>query len=358
MAKSPRVKRGLRGLKALLGRGRRPARAKPQMDEVERSFRHIFHHLIRIADKRERLKLRQPNALILQMGKVGSISICDALCERGINAFHTHGLSPTAQHAALSHLLGGNVTFRLAAHDLRRHIHNLALHTMARWYQRHQSYQGRKLKVITLTRDPVTRYPSSFVHRRDSARADILAWHRARSGLQPTDPVDDAHVIRGFMMELASIIAEGQPSTGGDASGRCVALARGRWPEHRVVAAEIGEWLAPLHWFEREITAIFGLDMLAAPDFRERGWTERRNEWVEILALKFEDLSSLVPEIRRFFGLAELALPRQNVTSSKPGAAEIASAMRSVLATPVGQACARELRLSPYGRACGYDRIA
>ena len=171
-------------------------------------------------------------------------------------------------------------------------------------------------------------------------------------------PVDEARMIPDFMMEMASIIVEGRPSAGAAACERCVAMARERWPEHPVLAGEIRHWLGPLNWFDIEITSIFGLDMLAASELRERGWTVQSNEWVDILALKFEELSSLVPEIQNFFGLAELTLPHRNKTSAKPGAAEIASAMRGVLDTPVGKACARELRLSPYARACGYDRLA
>jgi hypothetical protein len=204
--------------------------------------------------------------------------------------------------------------------------------------------------VITLTRDPVTYYPSSYLQRHDGIRPDLIAWHRARLGLRPTDPVDEAQASSDFMTELASIVVEGRPSA--DAAGyrRCLALAEERWPEHPVVTSEVDGLLIPLNWFDSEIAAIFGLDMLASPELRERGWAEQSNEWVEILVLKFEELSSLVPEIRRFFDLAELTLPRANVTSAKPGAVEIAAAMRAVLDTPVGRACARELRSSRYGR--------
>jgi hypothetical protein len=351
-----RVKRGLRALRIFLGRDGARVSDKPEWDEVERSFRHIWHHLIHISEERYSLKRRRPNALVLHMGKVASFSIRAALCERKINAFHSHRLSPMRQHHALSHLLEGNLTFRLVAHELRGHIKDIALHAMTRWYQRHKRYEGHKLKVITLTRDPVTRYPSSFVHRCDSSRPDMLAWHRARLSLRPEDPVDEAQVIPSFLMELASIIVEGRPSAGAAACGRCVALARERWPEHPVVAAEVGDWLAPLTWFDVEITPMFGLEMLASSELRERGWTERSNDWVDILALKFEELPSLVPEIQRFFDLAELTLPRENVTNAKRSAAKIASAMGAVLDTPMGQACARELRASPYARACGYDR--
>ena len=86
--------------------------------------------------------------------------------------------------------------------------------------------------------------------------------------------------------------------------------------------------LVPLTWFDSEITAMFDMDMLAAPGFREQGWAEQSNEWVDIMVVKFEELSSLVPEIQRFFGLGELALPRVNQTSGRAGAVEIANARR------------------------------
>jgi hypothetical protein len=346
-----------RGLRALLGRGNRRASDKLDLDDAERTFRQIWHYLVVGSDQRYPLARRQPNALILQMGKVASTSIQAALGTRGINAFHAHGLSTMPQRGGLAHLMEDDLTFRLAAHDLRRHVQHVALHMMTRWYRRHRQYKGRRLKVITLTRDPVTHYPSSYLHRRDSIGSDLIAWHRARLGLRPADPVDEARASSDFMMELASIVVDGRPSTGAAGYGRCMALARERWPEHPVVAAETDALLVPLNWFDSEIASIFGLDMLASFELGERGWTEQSNDWVEILALKFEELPSLVPEIQRFFDLSELTLPRVNVTSAKPGAAEIADATRAVLETPVGQACARELRTSRYGRACGYDRL-
>lgn len=351
------LKRGLRAVRAFLGHGRPPTRSKPPLDDAQRTFRHVWHYLQVGSDRRYPLKRGQTNALVLQMSKVASTSIQAALGQRGINAFHAHSLSPDGQHALLSELMGNDLSFRLVAHDLRRHIQHVAMEMMVRWYRQHKEYKGRRLKVISLTRDPVTHYPSGFLHRRDSVRERIFAWSRARSSRSSLDAVDADEAMSSFVMELASIIAEGRPSTGLGAIHQCIALARRRWPDHPVVANEVGAWLSPLGWFEREITPVFGLNMLAAPELRDRGWAERSNDWVDILVLKFEALSSLVPEIRRFFDLPELELPRENVTNAKAGAGEIAAAMRLALDTPVGQACTRELRTSPYGSACGYDRL-
>ena len=96
------MRRRLRALGGFLRRDRPRASGEPEWDDVERSFRHIWHRLIDVSEERYRLNRRRPNALVLQMGKVASFSIRAALCERGINAFHSHGLSPMQQQGALS----------------------------------------------------------------------------------------------------------------------------------------------------------------------------------------------------------------------------------------------------------------
>ena len=350
------LRRGLRRVRALLMGDKRAAGKRP-MEEKDRIFRHIWHRLAHAFERGHLLHRGRPNAVVLQMGKVASTSIQSALLARGINAFHSHGLSAPIQRGRLSGLLEADLTFRLAAHDLRRHIQSVALHMMLRWYRKHKQYKRHRLKVITLTRDPVTHYPSAFLHRRDSSLPAILSWHRARAKLSPHDPMDETQALTDFLMELASILVDGRPSEGDSGVARCFALIGQRWPEHPVFAAEMHALLVPLTWFDSEITAMFDMDMLAAPGFRERGWAEQSNEWVDIMVVKFEELSSLVPEIQRFFGLGELALPRVNQTSGRAGAVEIANAWQAMMATPVGQACARELRTSPYGRACGYDQL-
>jgi hypothetical protein len=352
-----RIRQGLRPFERLFGRAGKPAKTKPKMTPDQRAFRYIWHYLTVGSDRRNPLSLGQQNVLILQMGKVASHSIQTALSEHGINAFHSHGLSDPAQLGVLSRLLERDVTFRLVAHDLRRHIQNVAMQMMVRWYERHKHHRGRKLKVITLTRDPVTHYPSSFLHRRDIAKPGIMAWERARSGLPPEHPVDEAQAMLNLVMEAASIIAEGRPSADAAGHSRCIAVARERWPEHPVIASEVGGWLTPQHWFDGEITAIFGVDMLAAPELRERGWAARSNDWVDVLVVKFEELKLLLPDVSRFFGVGALTLPPPQPSSAKEGAAEVMTAVRLMLETPIGQACARELRTSRYGLACGYDRL-
>jgi hypothetical protein len=344
----------MRPLRAVWKRWRRSS--KPELDETERTYRHIWRHVVRSSERIFPLQRGRPTVLLLQMAKVASTSMRSALSRHGINVLHRHALSPARQQASLSHLLTATPTSALVRVDLRSHFHDVAAHALVRWYRDHKQYNGHRLKVITLTRDPVTHYPSAFIHRRANAMPAIRNWHRATRPAAEHS-AEEAEILAAFLKELAGIVAEGQPSAGAPGCARCRALAEERWPKHPVVAGELAALLSPLTWFDREITPLLGMDVLAAPALQEHGWAVCSNDWVDVLILKFEQLPSLVPQIQRFCGLSELALPRRNVTGTKAGAAGIAAAMRSLLESPEGRTCVRELRTSPYGHACGYDLL-
>ena len=332
--------------------GREEDRRQPEeLDDVERSFRHIWRFLTVTSSQRHPPRRKRPNLLVLQMGKVASLAIHQALSETdAVNAFHSHSLSPGSQEQTLRHLLTGDFT-HLLSRDLRYHVQNVALGMLVRWYQAHGPYRGHRLKLVTLTRDPVNHYVSNFIQRRETLLPEVAAWQRARLG---GAALDDALVVRDFMRELVSIIAEAGIATR-DAP---VELARARWPGYPVVAREVSSCLRPLTWLDAEIAATVGLDVLAEPELRRRGWAILQNDWAEVLALRFEQLSSLTPKIAAFAGVPELTLPYRNVTSAKTGASADKAAIQAAIETPAGQAYVRAVRSSAYARACGYDEPA
>lgn len=335
----------------LLGRGEDRDQFE-NLDDVERSFRHIWRFLMVTSSQSHPPKRKRPNVLVAQMGKVASIAIQLALSESGtVNAFHSHNLALGSQGQTLRHLLTADFTHRLSR-ELRYHVQNVALGMLVRWYQTHGPYQGKRLKVITLTRDPVTHHISSLIQRRKQLLPRIEAWRRARPGAG--EQADDLQALRDFVLELASIIAD----AGVEACEAPMALARARWPGQPFVAQEAGSCLRSLTWLDAEIKPTFGLDVLAGPELHQRGWVILQNDWAEVLALRFEQLASLTPRIAEFVGMRDLVLPRANVSSGKPGASACKAAILEALDTPIGQAYVRAVRGSAYARACGYDEPA
>ena len=344
--------RGIRFFDDLRKRLRRPA--DPEIAERELCYDRIWEQMLRTGATGHRSDLKRPNVLVLQMAKVASTSIKSALNKRQINALQCHGLSAARQEHDLARLRRADVTAKLVKRRLNQHLRYVCLHMLVRWYETYHVRHGRKLKVITLTRDPVDRFASNLMQHRSTVLPKIIAWQRERLGKEEAAAIDELQAVHDLVIELASVIVAARPSTGSKGCSACEELARERWPEHFIVEDQINEWLRPLTWFETEIEQVFGLDILAPAALRERGWAEAHTDWTEILVLRFENLAQLVPEIERFLNLSELMLPRRNVTENKHGAHETRAAIQAALATPIGQVCAQELRKSRYARACGY----
>ena len=332
-----------------------PPTGEGQLDPVELTYQHIWRQLRQTGVTRQSTDRELPNVLVLQMAKVASQSIRTALSRRAFNVFHCHGLSTARQDRDLDRLRRGKLNVNLVSQRLGQHLQYLSLHMLVRWYQENKTRHGRKLKVITLTRDPARRYPSNFMQHRGVARPQIQSWHRARLGADPTQPLDEHAALRDFVIELASIIVEARPSSGPDGCKACERLARERWPDHYIVEEEISEMLRPLTWFDTEIGSVFGVDVLAAPDLAKQGWAEVSTYCADILVLQFEKLGSLVGELARFMELPDLKLPVQNSTNNKRRAAETIATINEAFSTPIGRACLQELHSSRYAQACGYD---
>jgi len=307
--------------------------------------------------RRYRPKLEQQDVLILQMGKVASLSLDAAIRAQGFNAFHCHSLSAGLRKRNLDQLFEGPFNDKLIVHTLRLHTFYVALRLLVRWYQRHKRRNGEKLKVITLTRDPVAWYTSMFVQRDWQFRPPILQWQRDRLGLPDGETVDAAQAVRDVQAELQSMIAAIGPLDDIEAAVAAARrLARERWPDHAIMESLVETCLTPLFWFDREIRDIFGIDLLSEPKLRKDGWVVVENDHARILALRFEELQSNILAVARFLGLSNLELPMTNVMRDNARLAPILAATQEAFASAPGRAFARSVRQSRYGRALGYDQ--
>jgi hypothetical protein len=164
--------RGIHFLEDLHKRVRRLA--KPEIEERELCYERIWEQMLRTGATGHRSDLNRPNVLILQMAKVASTSIKSALNKRKINALQCHGLSAARQEHDLARLRRADVTAKLVKRRLNQHLRYVCLHMLVRWYETYHVRHGRKLKVITLTRDPVDRFASNLMQHRSTVLPKIV----------------------------------------------------------------------------------------------------------------------------------------------------------------------------------------
>ena len=290
------------------------------------------------------------------MGKVASTALTNALFKRGINCFHCHSLRYEDEVGRLSQLFEAQPNLPLAARELKLLTKHTTLNMLVRWYRFNQVSADRKLKVITLTRDPVDRFISHFVQLFGRDARPLVEWHRhvAGAGLHR----DGAGTAAAEMFrQVGEIVVEARPSED-VASARRKAMARVTTlnPRQPQLGRTIESALGPVSWFERQFTPLFDIDLRSLPEFRESGLAQRDLGSIEILVVRFEDFARHRDAICRHVGLETLKVGPRNVTSEKPHAGPILQAGCEFLATELGLAFQRELRATEYGRACGYDQ--
>jgi hypothetical protein len=203
--------------------------------------------------------------LVYQMGKVGSASVMHALKSEAVPAFHVHNLAPDqlARSGELHRRAYGRFDMSYTWYvgcALSRRIQAAA--------------PGRQFRVITLVRDPIAREVSGIFQVPELYGSDLVDAERC---------FDVERVLARLHVRFCE-----EPENG------------------------CGYTFA---WFDRELRAVLGVDVLGSPFPRERGYTVLEGMRAAVLVLRTEDLDrTLAPGMRELLGLEKcVPAPRANV---------------------------------------------
>lgn len=174
--------------------------------------------------------------LVFQMGKVGSSSVAYALEQLGIRpVHHLHTLSPEGiDHAIASQRAS-------ISPGLSQHL------VLSRLLQKKLDGMRRPIRIVTLTREPISRVVS--------------------------------FVFQDWKKKLPEMNAAGEVD---------LDLARKRIIE--VLSGDNGN-ADPGKWFDQEIRGCFGIDVFEQPYDYDRGYAILQNSNAKVLLIRMEDLN-------------------------------------------------------------------
>jgi hypothetical protein len=336
----------------LLGRSRRKPPKRPGEDDV---YENLWRMAAAASAHGPRLAIHQPNLLLFQMGKVASLALEAALTDRGINCFHCHFLRHETETTRLARMFHDEPSRRLAAVDLKLLAKHTALHMLVRWYKTNDVSPARRLKVLTLTRDPVAWHISQLLQGSGHSARRLIEWHRTFAAEETAGDDSVGAAMAELLRQVGRLVAETRPSAGfATARERGRALAMAMTPPQPYIADRFRRALVPLGWFDEQFTPLFGVDIRELPELASEGLARRDLGFADLLVVRFEDLGRHLGAIAAFAGLGEFTLPPRNVGAEKTHAGAILEAARAFHATELGTAFRHELRQSDYARACGY----
>jgi len=218
--------------------------------------------------------------LILQMGKVGSKSVQAGLealqLDRPI--YHAHFLSRerTTQTERQRRKF-----FRTERHHylMRPWLNQFLLKTLE------NRRDGKKWKLITLTREPVGRNISAFFENLD---------------VVPLESEGKFEISSDYYGIERTVVSA-------DDTGKLAELFFQRATHD-----------SPLRFFDREIRDIFGIDVLESGFPIEKGYGMYSSERADLLVLKLENLADCAgPAMAKFLGIQEFELVNSNVGARK-----------------------------------------
>jgi hypothetical protein len=242
-------------------RGRKtPAMAKSLRRRVGReasnTFVLLWRNAVATSPRAREFSIERPDLLLFQMGKVGSSALASAVLSHEINCFHCHSLDYDGEAARLSRLFHSEPNQTLSALELRFLTRNTTLNMLTRWYKTNAASAGRKLKVISLTRDPVTRHVSHLLQRFDIR--SLADWYRR----DVTTDQDLTRAVTELWTQLAQLVLESKPSVDfAKAYARGHAAAMSMSPPQPFLAKCFAQTVGPLGWFDQQFRPVFDLDI-------------------------------------------------------------------------------------------------
>ena len=220
---------------------------------------------------------RDSGMLVYQMGKVASKSIHATLASAlpGTPIIHIHKLNPA--------------NFRDFRKTMWRQDPIFLKYMRASYLSSRfdaSFFEDRRWKIITLVRDPVARNLSQFFYSIGS----YIPFIDDRSQLQR----EDVHELKSIFLD--------------------------NFPNHTL----------PIEWFDGELRAVFGYDILSKPFDHKAGYAIHDH----ILALRVEDINRVGPSaLSRFLGVEINSIEKIN-TAKDEGYYDLYSFFKNIIKIP------------------------
>jgi hypothetical protein len=229
---------------------------------------------------KKKTKYDKPPLLIYQMGKVGSSTIqrsLDAL-DMDMPIFHVHYLSqPRVDELAKERrrYLGTEKYSLLKRPWLYQYLRKML----------RDQFDGRKWKIISLTRDPIARNLSAFFEN-----LEFKTVKENRSWLVESD----YYKIRSLKVNISNL--------------------------ENLVARFFKCFYheSPLDFFDRELKQVFGIDVYSSPFPKSNGYKMYEGEKADALILKLESLNQCSHlAFKEFLNIGKIDLIGSNIGSEK-----------------------------------------
>lgn len=261
-------------------------------------------------------------AIVYQMGKVGSTSIVASIVSAGIPAYQSHFLDTSSFHEVVDMFDRRVSVGDEAAHHISVQLQeNLLLRNKLIRYQNNEMPRNERLGIITLVRDPLDWYFSNLSQNFFQVETQLRRWLVAENQLSNKDPLTEEH-LQHFFTELFSCFDQIIP----DMNQSHSELIQGYFNEagktkngdrYRLIYSQVAVLHRIHFWFDKHFASLLDIDVLRYGFDKFKGYSVFQRGNVDIMLMKFEQLNALHSELSEFLGLPRFNMKRLNESKDK-----------------------------------------
>ena len=289
--------------------------------------------------------------LIVQMGKVASTAIAEALRRGDIGVLQAHIAAPERLQEKLRIMTGPVVSDEVASRMYQDYLQELRVTFLLARQRVGGAGSGTNTRVISLTRDPLSWYWSHFAQNYDHYQTLLLKYFQFH---HPQAASFDAGEVFAEVQRSMFAVLEQTAAPLDDAGALLQLMAEADAIDPTgVVFSQLNRFLVPLRWFDEDFLPGTGLDVYDFAFDREAGRAVIESGGFSLLLMRYEDLPELAPGIADFVGLGELQLERANISEDKHIPFNI-KAMQQRGQGMIPPALAQRIYASRYARHFGY----
>ena len=269
------------------------------------------------------------HVIVYQMGKVASAAITSALKSRGFDAHQCHLLGEDKLVSQLKNALNPNLTAHEETHTMGQFFQNVELHRLVAKYQRKKFGPNKRLKIISLVRNPYDWYVSEFIQNFPAYEPGVLRWFAMNFPGEPQGTPLSFKMQK--LQEAISSLAVGvRPEIGSQEFFRSVTILERRKSRGiQMTAKHVRRLCRPHTWFDNFFLSLFKIDIYDYAKDINRGHAIAANDYADFLFLKYEMLENSSPVFEDFLEIENFGLNKKNVSSKKYASADIRSGIEA-----------------------------
>ncbi len=284
--------------------------------------------------------------VVCQMGKVASNALVRGILDQGAECHHTHVLG-NERICKLVELATRPDRGPRFLEEMARQVTKSLIATQ-KLEQARANPDRYRVKLVTLTRHPLTWYESAFLQNIKGLREEILPLCMEAAGTK-----DEAAAWLHLLEQVLALV----PRVKWGSSEQLVSQETGEPLQAAPhVIRELRTLRRPLYWFQVGLNRVLDRDLLQ--DVAEMGGTPAtvEGDYFDLLLLRYENLSEDVSTLRNYLDLPNLAIPRMNTGKKKADYDIIHAIFQDLYARH--QDALEQIYATPYCRTFSYGPLA